>query len=225
MPKEWFKQIVLTMASSPPLNRRRILGLNDPRSARAQANDTEIQRLAMRQMVQENNANLDIPDSSSSDEFNLDSPSPPISSLPQQREPQQPAISAPIQRRAAPPALPRNRYFWAGNNVKLNLLASKYYHQPMRQEIAAHASRSPDSIEEIRLLKRDTTKDLDFDNLKHSGKVFLVQKTCEELNECEEFKAHMPEGVTLGVELCRQKIKEFFDIAVATPDDQIDIRN
>jgi hypothetical protein len=219
MPKEWFKQIVLTMAS-PPLNRRRILGLNDPRSARAQANDTEIQRLAMRQMVQENNANLDIPDSSSSDEFNLDSPSPPISSLPQQR--QQPA---PIQRRAAPPALPRNRYFWAGNNVKLNLLASKYYHQPMRQEIAANASRSPDSIEEIRLLKRDTTKDLDFDNLKHSGKVFLVQKTCEELNECEEFKAHMPEGVTLGVELCRQKIKEFFDIAVATPDDQIDIRN
>lgn len=99
MPKEWFKQIVLTMAS-PPLNRRRILGLNDPRSARAQANDTEIQRLAMRQMVQENNANLDIPDSSSSDEFNLDSPSPPISSLPQHNnDNNQPQSSAEQRRR------------------------------------------------------------------------------------------------------------------------------
>lgn len=150
MPNEWFKQIVLTMASSPPLNRRRIVGLNgpNPRNARAQANDAEAQRLAMQQVVRQNNANLDIPDASSSDEFNLDSPSPPIS--PRVQEQQQPA---PIQRRAAPPALPRNRYFWAGNNVKLNLLASKYYHQPMRQEIAANASRSPDSIEEIRLLK------------------------------------------------------------------------
>jgi hypothetical protein len=167
---------VITMASSPPLNRRRIVGLNDPnpRGARAQANDAETQRLAMQQVARQNSANFENPDASSSDEFNLDSP-------PQQQREQPPA--APIQRRAppasaAPPALPRNRFFWAGNNTKLNFLASKYYHQPLRQQIAALASQSPDRIEEIRLLKRDTTKDLDFDNLKHSGKVFLIQKTC-----------------------------------------------
>ena len=33
------------------------------------------------------------------------------------------------------------------------------------------------------------------------------------------------EGVMLGVELARQKIKEFSDLAVATPEDEIDIRN
>jgi len=63
------------MASSPPLNRRRIVGLNDPRSARAQANDAEAQRLAMRQIVHQDNVGLDIPSSESDDEFNLDSPS------------------------------------------------------------------------------------------------------------------------------------------------------
>jgi hypothetical protein len=55
--------------------------------------------------------------------------------------------------------------------------------------------------------------------------MFLIQKTCEQLNDCDEFKALMPEGISLGIELARQKIKEFSDIAVATQEDQIDIRN
>jgi hypothetical protein len=222
MPKEWFTQIVVKMASSPPLNRRRVVGLSDPRSARAQANDAEAQRLAMRQIVHQDNVGLDIPSSESDDEFNLDSPS---QSPPRQnRAAEQGAAAnavAPIQR----PTAPRNRYFWAGNNAKLNMLASAYINQPMRQEIGANASGSAESIEAIRQLKRDTTQELDFDNLKHSGKMFLIQKTCEQLNDCDEFKALMPEGTSLGIELARQKIKEFSDIAVATQEDQIDIRN
>jgi hypothetical protein len=95
----------------------------------------------------------------------------------------------------------------------------------MRQEIEANASGSPELIDAIRQLKRDTTQDLDFDNLKHAGKIFLIQKTCEQLNDSQEFKNLMPEGVMLGIELARQKIKEFSDLAVATPEDQIDIRN
>lgn len=80
-------------------------------------------------------------------------------------------------------------------------------------------------MEAIKLLKRDAMQDLDFDNLKHSGKVFLIQKTCEQLNACQEFKNFMQEGAILGIELVRQKIKEFSDIAVATPENQIDTRN
>jgi len=105
------------------------------------------------------------------------------------------------------------------------MLASVYINQLMRQEIGANASGSAESIEAIRQLKRDTTRELDFDNWKHSGKMFLIQKTCEQLNDCDEFKALMPEGISLGIELARQKIKEFSDIAVATQEDQIDIRN
>jgi hypothetical protein len=212
------------MASSPPLNRRRIVGLNDPRSARAQANDAEVYRRAMQQIVRSDNLDMDNPDESDSDEsrftddqFNPQSPSPP----PQNRPPPVEPVVVPIQR----PMAPRNRYFWTGNNAKLNMLASAYINQPMRQEIAATASGSPDLMEAIKLLKRDAMQDLDFDNLKHSGKVFLIQKTCEQLNACQEFKNFMQEGAILGIELVRQKIKEFSDIAVATPENQIDTRN
>ena len=224
MPKEWLKHIVLTMTSSPPLSRRRIVGLNDPRSARAQANDDEVYRRAMQQIVQQGNLDMDNPDESDTeesrftdDEFNIDSPSPP----PQNRQPPAEPVVFPIQR----PTAPRNRYYWTGNNAKLNMLASAYINQPMRQDIAATASGSPALIEAIKLLKRDTRQDLDFDNLKHSGKMFLIQKTCEQLNDCQEFKNLMPEGAILSIELGRQKIKEFSDIAVATPENQIDTRN
>ena len=119
----------------------------------------------------------------------------------------------------------RNRYFWQSNDGKLNLMASKYLNQPLRQEIAANASGNAESIAHIRSLKRDPAQDLDHSNLKHSGKLFLVQATTDELNACEAFKEYLPETQTLSVELCRQKIKEFQAITVATPDASIDIRN
>ncbi len=50
------------MASSPPLNRRRIVGLSDPHSARDQANDAEFYRLAMQQIVRSGNSDMDNPD-------------------------------------------------------------------------------------------------------------------------------------------------------------------
>ncbi len=140
----------------------------------------------------------------------------------------------------------RNRYFWQGNDGKLNLMASKYLNQPLRQEIAANASGNAVSIAQIRLLKRDAAQDLDHNNLKHSGtiaecrqcrcyfierksytisgKLFLVQATTDELNACEAFREYLPESQTLSVELCRQKIKEFQAIAVGTPDASIDRR-
>jgi hypothetical protein len=118
----------------------------------------------------------------------------------------------------------RNRHFWQGNDGKLNLMASKYLNQPLRQEIAANASGNADSIAHIRSLKRDPAQDLDHSNLKHSGKLFLVQATTDELNACEAFREYLPETQTLSVELCRQKIKEFQAIAVATPDASIDRR-
>ena len=219
MPKEWLKQIVITMASSPPLNRRRIVGLNDPRSARAQANDAEVYRRAMQQIVRSGNLDMDHHENDTDesrftdDEFNRSSPSPP----PQNRQPpaDEPVV-VPNQR----PTAPRNRYYWTGNNAKLNMLDSAYINQPMWQEIAANASGSPALIDAIKLLKRDAFQDLDFDNLKYSGEMFLIQKTCEQLNACQEFQNLIPEGAMLSIELGRQKIKEFSDIAVATPENQ-----
>lgn len=235
------------MANLSAGSRGRRVGLSDPRGARgqandeeiarrarAQANDEEIVRHALRRIRQDDLMGLDVPSDSESDidSMNLDSDSAEPSSSSDQRFHESPQRRQPYASvAAAAVAVPgperlqsssRNRYFWAGNNDKLNLLASKYYHQPMRQELAANASGSHAHIEEIRLLKRDPSKDLDFSNLKHSGKVFLVKKTCEELNECDEFRMHMPENTVLGVELCRQKIKEFFDVAIATPDERID---
>jgi hypothetical protein len=204
-----------TMSSSPPRNRRRIVGLNDPRAARAQANDAELHRLALRQLVEQDD-NLDIPSEEyeGSDYSGSDDAPPPPAPVRQ---------SAPIIQ--AQVAAPRSRHLWTGNNTKLNLLARKYINQPLRQEVAANASGSADRIAEIRSLKRDPSRDLDFDNLAHAGKLFLVQKTCEELNECAEFRNHIPENFNLSVELTRQKIKEYTEIAVATPEHSIDHSN
>ncbi len=113
---------------------------------------------------------------------------------------------------------------WVGNDPKINLVASKFRGQPLRQELAANASGSQDLVAEIRSL-RDPTRDFDYGNLKHYGKKFLMEKTTAELNECAQFQLHMPVGAQLLPEYLRQKIKEFSDIAVATLVDQIDIRN
>ena len=77
----------------------------------------------------------------------------------------------------------RNRYFWQGNDGKLNLMASKYLNQPLRQEIAANASGNADSIAHIRSLKRDPAQDLDHNNLKHSGAIA----------ECRQCRCHFIE--------------------------------
>lgn len=61
-------------------------------------------------------------------------------------------------------------------------------------------------------------------NLHNSGQLFLVKATTEELNASEAFREFLPESQTLNVELCRQKIKEFQAIAVATPEASIDRR-
>jgi hypothetical protein len=234
MPDERCTPVVQnTMAFSPPRNRRRIVGLNDPRAARAHATDAEQRRLALQQIVQQGRMGLDIPsdayEDSEADEFNLDSdsdsddaaaaaapPPPPAEAVPQ---------SAPIQVQAAAPA-PRNRYFWVGNDTKLNIVARRFLLQPQRQEMAAMAANDPERISEIRLLKRDQNKDFDHDNFKHSAHSFLVQKTCEELNTDRAFvESHLPPNSSLNAELLRQKIKEFQQIAVNTNIQDIVPRN
>ena len=215
-----------TMANLSAGSRRPRVGLSDPRGARAQANEEEGVRLAreaddvrhvIRRIVDNGAMGLDIPDSNSEeldsdfeDEFDANPP-PPI---------------RPIPGAAIPPIPPaRSRNLWIGNNPKLNLVASKFRGQPLRQELAANASGSQDLIAKIRSLKRDPTKEFDFGNLKHSGKKFLMEQTAAELNECAQFQLHMPAGAQLQYEYLRQKIKEFSDIAVATPVARIDIRN
>ena len=121
--------------SSQPAQRRRVVGLPNPlpRGARQLSNDEEMQRRAAeRAMDVQSDLTSSIEDDFDdhdqaqgyvSPQFNPHSPSPP----PQNRQPPDEAVVAPIQR----PTAPRNRYYWTGNNAKLNMLASAYINQPM----------------------------------------------------------------------------------------------
>ena len=194
------------------------------------ANQEEFNRVAIQNIMRNGDMGLDVLISDEDSEFESSMESLQVRSRALTPEAQD-ADDRELQIHESPPEVlaarsrARNRYFWQGNDGKLNLMASKYLNQPLRQEIAANASGNADSIAHIRSLKRDPAQDLDHSNLKHSGKLFLVQATTDELNACEAFKEYLPETQTLSVELCRQKIKEFQAIAVATPDASIDIRN
>jgi hypothetical protein len=217
----------LTM-SSPPRQRRRILGLGpNPRAARAQANEDEIaRRAAFAQVRNDQNIGLDIPDSEhSQDSFNLDSDSDDIRAS-RRAPPQAAAAAAAAAPAAAPPAAAalsaRSRQLWLGNDAKLNIVASLFLLQPERQEMLAIASQDPERIAAIRQIKRDPSRDLDHDNLKHSGKKFIIIKTCEELNEHAGFAQFLPGNQRILPETLRQKIKEFTDIAAICPESDID---
>jgi hypothetical protein len=213
-------------------------GVLNPRSARAQANDEEVVRRVIQSIVREDEVGLDIPgydDSGSESENNSLDTSEASENVDEESEVeiQVDGENEEHDYAAAPPPAseaivvrnrPRNRHFWAGNDSKLNMMAGKYLNQPLRQEIIANGSNNAEVVSQIRSLKRLPNRDLDYDNLKHSGKIFLVQKTTEELNACELFKEMMPANQRLSVELCRQKIKEFQSIAVNTADADIDRR-
>ena len=193
------------------------------------ANQEEFERVAIQNIMRNGDMGLDVPISDGDSEFESSMESLQVRSRALTPEAQD-ADDRELEIPESPPEVlaarsrARNRYFWQGNDGKLNLMASKYLNQPLRQEIAANASGNADSIAHIRSLKRDPSQDLDHSNLKHSGKLFLVQATTDELNACEAFREYLPETQTLSVELCRQKIKEFQAIAVATPDASIDSR-
>jgi hypothetical protein len=213
------------MSSSPPLIRRRVVGLADPRAARAQALESEqqrlAQRLALRHIVRVED-NLDIPseeytdgdDHSDSGSDSVDFRAPPRAS------PQAPAAAPAVAPAAALSA--RSRQLWQGNHTKLNIVASLFLLQPERQEMIASASQNPARIAAIRAFKRDTSRDLGHDNLKHAGKKFIIEKTCEELNEHAAFAQFLSANQRIQPELLRQKIREFQDISVNCHEDDID---
>lgn len=141
----------------------------------------------------------------------------------------------------------RSRTQWNHNHPKLNLMARyvrpamaclqasatagsrnifRYYlNQPERQEQEAVALNDEARLEHILCLKREPNRDLGHDNLKYAGQKFLLQKTAEELNACQEFANYKPATQEISTELLRQKIKEFQEIAVATAEADIDPRN
>lgn len=211
----------------------RVAVQNSPRRG---ANQEEVERVALQNIMNRGDMGLDVQfgngyEDSSEFESSMESVHVRSRALTPEPEPQvengndvEVIESPPEVVAARSRAYNRNRYFWVGNDGKLNLMASKYLNQPLRQEIAANASGNADSIAHIRSLKRDAAQDLDYNNLKHSGKLFLVQATTDELNACDAFKQYMPESQTLSVELCRQKIKEFQAIAVGTSNASIDRR-
>ncbi len=210
-------------------------GVPNPRSARAQANEEEMFRRVIRSIVREDEVGLDIPgydDSGSESENNSLDLSEAPENVDEESEEQIQVNGENEEHVGAPPPASEvivvrsvsSRTRWAGNDSKLNMMASKYLNQPLRQEIIANASNNAGFVSQIRSLKRLPNRDLDYDNLKHSGKIFLVQKTVEELNACDLFKEMMPANQRLSVELCRQKIKEFQLIAVNTLDADIDRR-
>ena len=189
------------MASSHPRNRCRV-GLSDPRAARAQATDAESQRLQSQQhrralgdiVLQDDNLDVQSEEyvNASDNDFELeDSES--------DHQPPQARARPPVQMAAMPPAKnqqfaasaasnhPRNKYFWVGNDPKLNIVARLCLMQPQRQEMLAVASNDADHISEIRQLKWDQSKYFNHDNFKHSAHSFLVQKTCEELSQDVSF--------------------------------------
>ena len=146
-------------------------------------NDEEIALLALGNIVRNDELGLDIPVSSSS-EAESESES----------------------------ELPSKRIFsWDEDRDKF-FMATLYLRQPSRQERLANASGDPELIAHIRSLKRDPTRLLDHDNANETGRKFLVQKTCEELN------GHMAPDQVLDVDFCSQKIATFQQLAVDTVD-------
>ncbi len=99
-----------------------------------------------------------------------------------------------------------------------------YLNQPERQELLANALADETRRELIRSLKRDPNRDLSHDNLKYAGQKFLIQKTADELNACQQFAQYKLPSQEITTELLRQKIKEFQDIAVAASEESIDRR-
>jgi hypothetical protein len=217
------------MSSPPPRQQRRIVGLNDPRAARAQANLDELARqAAFNQIRNDQNMGLDIPDSQDSqDSFNLDSPDPQRRRRAPAPAAREPPPQAPAPAAAAPPAAlsARGRAMWQGNDIKLNIVASLYLLQPGRQEMIAAASNDQIAITAIRQFKIDPSRDLGHDNLKRAGKKFIIEKTCEELNDHPIFAQFLLPNSRMNAELLRQKIGEFQEIAVNSPEEDIDRSN
>ena len=146
-------------------------------------NDEEIALLALGNIVRNDELGLDIPVSTSSEaESESDS------ELPSKR-----------------------RFSWNVDCDKF-FLATVYLRQPLRQERLANASGDPELIAHIRSLKRDPARLLDHDNANETGRKFIVQKTCEELN------GHMAPDQVLDVDFCSQKIATFQQLAVDTAD-------
>jgi superfamily II DNA or RNA helicase len=100
-----------------------------------------------------------------------------------------------------------------------------YLNQPGRQQLLSVAQNDAASQGLILTLKREPHRDLSHDNLKYAGQKFLLQKTAEELNACQEFARYKQASQEISTELLRQKIKEFQDAAVAASEESIDRRN
>ena len=231
------------MSSPPPIRRRVGLGqrVGDPRAARAQASEAESHRLELQQradeqgnrrvfqeIVRQGSMGLDIPsDGENYDEereFNLDTSD--SEDYPRARPREAPHLPPqPAQAPAAAQMSARSRQLWQGNHAKLNIMSSLYLLQPVRQEMIANASQDPESIAVIRQIKRDPSRDLGHDNLKHAGKKFIIEKTCEELNDHSIFAQFLPANSRIGAELLRQKIREFQEIAVNSVEEEIDRSN
>ncbi len=162
-------------------------GVHNPRSARGQANEQEIVRRALQAIARDESvsAGLEVDgldDSGSEPENSMNYLSEASENVYEEREYQDNGEEQnpddDHDARLPPPASPiaerlreRNRYFWAGNDAKLNMMANKYLNQPLRQEIAANASHNAEFKSQIRSLKRLPNQDLDHDNLKHSGTI------------------------------------------------------
>jgi hypothetical protein len=210
-----------TMASSPPHIRRRIVGLNDPRGARAQATESEQQRLALRHIARVEDLEIPSEEYTDGDDYS-DSDSVDFRAHRQAPLQAPPAAAAAPAPAAAAASSARSRQLWQGNHAKLNIVASLFLLQPERQEMLAIASHDPVRAAAIRQFKRDPSRDLGHDNMKHAGKKFIIEKLCEELNEHAAFAQFLPANQRLQPELLRQKIREFQDIAVTCDEDSID---
>ena len=151
------------------------------------ANQDEVERVAIQNIMRSGNMGLDVNVDEDS-EFESSMESLHVRSRALTPEPRVEDDNFEIQESSPPEAVAarsraRNRFFWQGNDGKLNLMASKYLNQPLRQEIAANASGNADSIAHIRSLKRDPAQDLDHNNLKHSGAIA----------ECRQCRCHFIE--------------------------------
>jgi hypothetical protein len=83
-----------------------------------------------------------------------------------------------------------------------------YLNQPERQELLANSLNDETRREHIRSLKRDPNRDLGHDNLKYAGQKFLIQKTADELNACQQFAQYkLPsQGISGYCRGCKRRI-------------------
>jgi hypothetical protein len=127
----------------------------------------------------------------------------------------------PARAARAPVRVGRARSTWRNNHPKLNIMARTLLLMPAVLESSALHSNDDVFISTVNSHKRSRNQDFGWDNIKHAGKTYLMQKACEELNDDHAFM-QLSDGQRIEAYLLAQKFNEFtLDFADDNPDNYV----